>query len=335
MDHYNTLGVESNATAEDIKKSYRKLAKKYHPDTNPNDPSAESNFKRVAEAYEVLSSAGGRAQYDQRLKGGPPFYGGGFGPPGFNPADFFAGNFNPFSQSPLHLNLGIKIPFLDPKKDQVKTIKFSRNTTCEPCGGTGAKTFKPGKCYTCNGKGHIQQNMAVFSMMAVCPTCQGDGRLVDEVCKECSKGVVSEDATINVTIPAGIMPDQALRLSGQGNRSKDGVGDLQLRIMVGADPRWDRRGADVLSKAYVSYPTLVKGGFVNVETIWGNERISIPEKTRSGTQIRLRNKGFPMLGNLMDTERGDHLLSVELLIPEELSKEHLQALSDLEQFYLS
>lgn len=344
MNHYETLGVSDSASIDEIKKSYKKLAKKYHPDANPDNPSAEEMFKKISAAYSIIGDEQKRAQYDNeqkmRASGIPPGFSGfgGFSDfSGFNPFGGMGGDpFDLLRQATKGLNVqaSLQINFLDAKENQVQPVQFSRTTPCFKCSGTGAKAFHPTSCPPCRGRGTVAQNFAgILQATAVCQTCKGKGKLIKTKCAHCKEGLIDETAEINVHIPAGIMSGKTLRLQGEGNRSASGKGDLLIKITVSPDPRWAREGANVLSKLEVDYPTLILGGDVEVETIWGKERVTIPPKTKSGVKLALSNKGFPRLGRIIPDERGQHYITLDLKIPNDNSTKHRELLKNLKQLY--
>jgi molecular chaperone DnaJ len=343
MSHYETLGVGESATADEVKRAYKKLAKKHHPDANPNDSSAEEKFKKISAAYAVIGDANKRAQYDNeqkmRASGMPSGFGGFGGFSGFDPFSNFMGGTSPFdllreAGKALNIQTALQINFLDAKESQVQPVKFHRRKPCAKCRGTGAKDYHATACPTCRGRGSVTRTLGgVLHTTQMCQTCKGKGKLVKTKCAHCKEGSNIETAEINVHIPAGIVTNKVLRLQGEGHRAADGKGDLLIKIIVASDSRWARNGATVMSTTKVTYPTLVLGGDVEIETIWGKERVKIPPKTKSGSKLALHNKGFPRLGKILPDERGAHLLTVELDLPSDNSKQHRDLLKELQEFY--
>jgi len=338
MTLYKTLGVKKTASGIEIKKAYKRLAKKYHPDTNHN-PNAEEKFKEISSAYSVLGDSDKRAQYDNELKFGNQvgygnsfnFGGGGFD--AFNIFDSFFGTQATQSES-LNINVDLRIGFLEPKESSNKVISYSKRVICSLCDGSGAKSFQPNVCSVCSGSGFITTIIAnMLRARQICNACGGKGKLVKDPCN-CKKGSVVESAQVTVSVPAGILPGKILRVSGQGHQTMNGKGDLRIRVLTGRpEHSWDRRGADVYSEVKVHYPILMMGGEINVDTIWGAERLEIPPKTECGQRLMLVNKGFPRLGRILSDERGTHFITINLLLPSIDSKEHDKLLTKLKAFY--
>lgn len=325
MNFYDVLGVDEKATTSQIKKVYKNLAKKYHPDTNPNNPAAEEKFKEISAAYSVLGDEDKRKNYDDERHGRGAFAGAQF-PGGFDPYMFFRD-----MGSPLHLSARIQLSFLEAKQDLVKNIKFNRQVSCKPCNGSGAKSFASMACGSCRGRGVIIRSMGAFHTQQICGRCDGKGKQIKERCLLCDDGAVTETAELKVNIPAGIMTGKILRLAGEGNQSTTGRGDLRLHIDILSDPRWDREGANVLSSANIPYHTLVLGGEAAVETIWGIEKIKIPVRTKTGTRMALHGKGFPRLGRIKDYEKGIHYLTINLKIPEKVTADYRALLDEMKK----
>jgi molecular chaperone DnaJ len=334
MNFYEILGVEQSSTEDEIKKRYKKLARQYHPDVNPNNPEAEAKFKEISAAYNILGDVDKRKKYDQELRqqnfaGFPGFGFSGFSGYGGDPFDVFrnlGGN--------LHLDAKIQIAFLDAKHLQTKSIKFTRKGPCKPCNGSGAKSYKQTACSLCRGRGSVTQIlMGAFKTMQTCQACNGKGRQVAEPCNSCNNGLISETAELKVNIPAGIQHDQILRLAGEGNRSATARGDLRLRVEILPDPRWRREGTHVHSSLEVDYPTLILGGNAEIDTIWGKEKINIPPKTKAGTKISLLRKGFPYVNNIHPSEKGTHFITLNLKIPNLNTPEHKNLLQGLKSLY--
>ena len=333
MNLYNVLGVAQTAKADEIKRTYRTLVKKYHPDTNPDNPAAEQKFKQIAEAYEVLGDAQKRAAYDHTLL--TSSFQGFDGFQGFQGFEGFGGvfsGFDVFNQSPLHIDLRIKLSFLDARDDHTQNIKYSRQQVCVTCKGTGAKSFAK-FCHYCKGHGKVAQNLGVIRTVQICHHCKGRGRQVKEACPKCQDGTVAESVEIALKIPAGVMSGQLLRVAKEGNRTEKGVGDLRVRVIADADPRWERKGAEVWSKCSLTYPIFVMGGQVEVETIWGKESVDIPPNSEVGATLVLYNKGFPRIDRMLPEERGHHNLYLALEIPKVDAKKHVNLLKQLEELY--
>jgi molecular chaperone DnaJ len=327
MSFYNVLGVDTKASADEIKKVYKKLAKQYHPDANPDNPAAEAKFKEISAAYAVLGDEAKRQNYDNELHRQSMPFPGGFRTGGFDPFDLFFRDIG----SILHISAKIQLSFLDAKQTQVKTIKYNKKVPCKPCSGSGAKSFKAAACSACHGRGSITRMMGSFHTKQMCGACGGKGKQIKDRCPSCVDGVVTEVAELKVNIPAGILAGKVLRLAGEGNRSTTGRGDLRLHIEILPDPRWAREGANVISSLNIPYSTLVLGGEMEIETIWGVEKIKIPAKTKTGTRMALHNNGFPRLGRIVETERGTHYITVSLKIPNKITPEYLTLLEEMKK----
>jgi len=347
MTHYDTLGVEQGASDDEIKQAYKSLAKKYHPDRNPNDPQAEAKFKEIAAAYSELSDSEKRAQYDQMLRyGSARAHAGGwttvnidpFNP--FGPGIFPGGLENVFRKkvNNNHITLSVRIGFLDAKEKQVRDIKYTRKVSCKLCKGSGAKAYHTKACAPCGGSGIvIQKLMGVLQSQQRCSACNGVGKLVKTPCNGCNNGVVTESAELSVNIPAGILDGKTLRIPGEGHQTNNSKGDLLIKVNVSSPspegPNWTRNGANVILKTSVPYPILILGGEIEIPTIWGPEKIKIPPRTKVGETIMLPGKGFPRLGSMMSDERGVQHILVDLLIPDVHTTQHTQLLQELGKMY--
>lgn len=325
MTLYEILGVNKDASTEEIRQSYKKLAKKYHPDVNPNNPTAEAKFKEVSTAYNTLSDNQKRANYDREQEGWS------------NPFNFGEFIFNPFdilnTSSSQHIITKIRISFLDAKQDHVKEVHFTRKSLCKQCNGSGAKSFS-GNCDNCHGKGVFKSGMGFISALQICNVCNGQGKKIKEKCMVCQHGIINESVDVNINIPAGIIDGKVLRIIGEGNHSIRGSGDLLIKIEISEDSRWERRGADVFSKIAINYPTLILGGSIEIETIWGKEKYNIVPGTRINSLVSLHNKGFPRLNSIYPNERGTHNIIFELLIPNLTDNQrHQELLSELKKLY--
>jgi len=334
VNYYQVLGVSKNASQDEIKKSYRKLAKQYHPDVNKDDAACTAKFKQISEAYDVLGDTGKRQQYDHEQSGAGSFGGA---------EDFFQGIFggNPFGNiifanlnNHLNIEMQLKLDFLEPRTDISKIIRFERKLTCKKCSGSGAATFKPGHCGICRGSGQQQiRGLLAFPQITVCQNCKGFGKIPDQTCGGCQAGIVVETAQISATIPAGINSNKIVRYPGEGHQLTQGKGDLRLHITVESHPIFEREGVHVISRTEFTYPQLFSGSNVEVPTIWGKEKLSIPPKLKPGTRLVLPNKGFPVPGRMMPEERGQHYVVVELKYPDIRSEDHAQLLKQLQTLY--
>ncbi len=354
-DYYEVLGVEKNASAEEIKKSYRKLAMKYHPDRNPGDKSAEEKFKEINEAYEVLSTPEKKSLYDQYGFAGvdPNFnpnagagFGGGFG--GFGGfgdlgdifGDFFGGGASSSARrngpaKGQNVVSEIEISFEDAAFGCEREITYSRIETCNTCHGTGAKEgSRPETCSYCGGRGTVrtQQNFMGMTMQSTqpCPKCGGAGTIIKDPCTVCKgKGKVRRTKTIKAKIPAGIDDGQSFRIRDEGSAGSNGGpnGDLLVTVTVRKHPIFTRDGANVLCQMPVSFSQAALGASIEVPTLDGKVRYQIPEGTQTGTTFRLRGKGIPYVGY---KTRGDQFVTVVVETPTKLTREQKELLKKLE-----
>lgn len=356
-DYYEVLGVGRGASDDEIKKAYRKLAKKYHPDLNPDNAEAEKNFKEVNEAYEVLSDANKKARYDQfGFAGVDPNYGagagggGGFG--GFTDFDFgdlgdifgsfFGGGFGGGRaqrngpQRGESIRVGVTVSFEEAAFGCEKEVTVERVDQCPTCKGSGcAEGTTPEVCTQCGGSGQVQQRrqtpMGVFATTTTCPKCGGRGKIIHTPCKDCGgTGQQRKRKTIQVNIPAGIDNGQTISLRGQGSAGKNGgpAGDLLITVTVRPHQLFRREGNDVLCDAPVTFTQAVLGGEMEIPTIDGKVKYDIPEGTQTGTTFRLRGKGIP---NLNGRGRGDQYVTVYIETPRNLNREQKDALKKFSQ----
>ena len=342
-DYYEVLGVEKSATDEEIKKAYRKLAKKYHPDMNPGDKEAEKKFKEASEAYAVLSDHEKRSQYDQF--GHAAFDGtGGFGAGGFDftGADFsdifgdlFGGMFGGgrtrgASNGPMkgaNIRTSVRITFLEAVFGTEKELTLNLKDPCPKCNGTGAKPgTTPQMCPKCGGKGQVvftqQSFFGTVRNVQTCPDCAGSGKIIKDKCPDCSgTGYITSRKTINVTIPAGIDNGQSVRIREKGEPGINGGprGDLLVEVIVSPHEIFERDGVDVFSMVRISYPVAALGGSIMIDTVDGKIVYDVKAGTQTGTQIRFRGKGVPSLRNR--DLRGNHYVTLVVDVPTRLSKE--------------
>ena len=353
-DYYEVLGVEKGASEDEIKRAYKKLARKYHPDMNPGDKEAEEKFKEVNEANEVLSDPEKKARYDQfGFAGVDPSYGGGaggygaggYGAGGFDFGDlgdifgsFFGGGFggaqrrNPNApQRGESIRASVTISFTEAAFGCEKEITVDRSEQCPTCKGNGcAAGTTPEVCPTCRGTGTVQVRrqtpMGVFASSAPCTKCGGTGRIIHQPCPDCrGQGAVRKRRSIKVTIPAGIDDGQTISLRGQGHAGKNGGpnGDLLINIMVQPHELFHREGTSVFCEAPITYAQAVLGGTLEIPTIDGKVKYDIPEGTQTGSVFRLRGKGIPVLNG---RGRGDQYVTVTIETPKNLNKEQKEAL---------
>ena len=350
-DYYEVLGIQKGASEDEIKKAYKKLARKYHPDMNPGDKEAEEKFKEVNEANEVLSDPEKKARYDQfGFAGVDPNYGagaggaGGFGG-GFDFGDlgdifgsFFGGGFgggqrrNPNApQRGESIRASVSVSFTDAAFGCEKSVTLERSEMCGTCKGNGcAPGTTPEVCPDCHGTGTVQVRrqtpMGVFASNGPCRKCGGTGRLIHQPCPDCrGGGTVRKRKTIQVTIPAGIDHGQTISLRGQGNAGKNGgpAGDLLITVMVQPHDLFRRDGVDVFCEAPITFPQAVLGAELEIPTSDGKVKYSIPEGTQTGTVFRLKGKGIPVLNG---RGRGDQYVTVTIETPRNLNKEQKEAL---------
>ena len=353
-DYYEVLGVSKGASDDEIKKAYRKLAKKYHPDMNPGDKEAEAKFKEVNEAYSILSDSEKRARYDQFGHAGvDPNYGaggpgGGFG--GFDMGDidlgdifgsFFGGGFGGFGgsssgrrngpQKGESLRASLTITFEEAAFGCEKEINLNRTEECEACHGSGAEPGTTAEtCPDCRGTGvvRVQQRTGgfAFSSTAPCSRCRGTGKIIHTPCKACGgSGSVKKSKRVTVSIPAGIDDGQAISLRGQGNAGKNGgpAGDLIVAVHVKPHPQFHRDGTTVLYEQPVTFYQAVMGAELEIPTIDGKVKYNLPAGTQTGTTFRLRGKGIP---ELRGRGRGDQYVTVQVQVPTSLNGEQKETL---------
>ena len=349
-DYYEVLGVSRGASEDEIKKAYKKMARKYHPDLNPGDKTAEEKFKEVNEAYEVLSDADKKARYDQYGHAGvdPNFGAGGFGG-GFDGSfdfgdlgdifgSFFGGGFgggrrtNPNApQRGESIRMSIAISFEEAAFGCEKAVTVERYETCDTCHGNGcAPGTSPEVCPDCHGTGTVQVRrqtpMGVFATSSPCPKCGGKGRIIHQPCKDCrGSGMVRKKKTILASIPAGIDNGQTISIRGQGNAGRNGgpAGDLLITITVRPHELFRREGTSVLCEAPITFTQAVLGAELEIPTIDGKVKYTLPEGTQSGTTFRLKGKGIPSING---RGRGDQYVTVYIETPKNLNKEQKEAL---------
>ena len=350
-DYYEVLGVQKGATEEEIKKAYKKMARKYHPDLNPGDKDAEEKFKEVNEAYEVLSDSEKKARYDQfgfagvdpNFGAGGGGYGGGagfdFGDLGDIFGSFFGGGFgggqtrrNPNApQRGESIRMNLTISFEEAAFGCEKELELDRYESCETCHGSGAAPgTSPETCPDCGGSGVVQTRrqtpMGVFASTAPCSRCGGRGKIIKEPCKDCrGSGMVRRRRKIQASVPAGIDNGQTISIRGQGHAGKNGgpAGDLLVTITVRPHELFRREGTSVLCEAPITFPQAVLGAELEIPTIDGKVKYDIPEGTQSGTTFRLKGKGIPALNG---RGRGDQYVTVYIETPRNLNREQKEAL---------
>lgn len=349
-DYYEILGVSKTASADEIKKAYRKVAMQFHPDRNPGDKEAEEKFKEAAEAYEILSDADKKAKYDRHGHAafGPGTSGGGQYGGGMNMDDIFSqfgdvfgddvfGNFfgggrsrggggRARGQRGSNLRIKMKLSFEEIAKGVNKNVKVKKHVGCNTCGGNGAKDKNSiQNCSTCGGSGQVRKVTSTFlgqmQTVGTCPSCNGEGATVTSKCGSCKgEGRIYGEETISIDIPAGVQEGMQLSMSGKGNAGERGgaQGDLIIQIEEEAHGELQRDGLNVAYDLYLSFPDAAFGTHVEVPTIDGRAKIKIPPGTQSGKIFRLKGKGFP---EVQGYGKGDQLIQVNVWTPQNLSEE--------------
>ena len=353
-DYYEVLGVEKGASAEEIKKAYRKNAMKYHPDRNPGDKEAEEKFKELGEAYEVLSDDQKRARYDQFGHAGvDPNYGaGGYGGEGFGGfggfgfdfgdilGDFFGGGrrgANP--NAPVRgENVGVRleITFEEAAFGTEKVVSAQRIENCSTCNGTGAADGVVETCSRCRGTGQVRTTRTVMGMSmsttSECPQCGGGGKVIKNPCSTCrGRGKVRRTQKINVKIPAGIDHGQSVRVREEGCVGSNGgpKGDLLVELLIRPHPVFRRQGQDVLCEVPITFTQAALGGEIEVPTLDGKTKFDLPEGTQTGREFLLSGIGIPVLNN--PRRRGNHRFTVVVETPTKLNREQRELLRKLEE----
>ncbi len=347
-DYYEVLGVSKGASEDEIKRAYKKLARKYHPDMNPGDKEAEEKFKEVNEANEVLSDPDKKARYDQfGFAGVDPNYGagGGYGAGGFDFGDlgdifgsFFGGGFGDGGQRRRNgpqrgesIRMSVSVDFTEAAFGCEKEVTVERSEQCPTCKGNGcAPGTTPEVCPDCHGSGAVTQSQrtpfGVMQTQAVCGKCRGTGKIIHQPCPDChGSGRARKRKTVKVNIPAGIDNGQTISLRGQGHAGKNGGpnGDLLITVMVKPHDIFRREGTSVFCEAPITFTQAVLGAEMEIPTIDGKVKYTIPEGTQTGTVFRLRGKGIPVLNG---HGRGDQYVTVTIETPRGLNREQKEAL---------
>ncbi len=358
-DYYEVLGVDKNVSPEDLKKAYRKLALKYHPDRNPGDKEAEEKFKEAAEAYDVLSNPDKKARYDQfghaGLDGASGFGGQGmsmddiFSSFGSIFGDFFGGgggsfHFGGFNGSgnsrggrPVsrgsNLRIKVKLTLEEIERGVEKKIKVNKYVPCKTCGGTGARGNSYETCSHCHGSGVVTElRRSIFGQMqtqSVCPYCGGQGRIIKDKCHDChGEGIVKSEEIITINIPAGVADGMQLSMHGQGNAGPNGGvnGDLIIQVEEIQHELFERQENNLFYNAFVTYADAALGASIEIPTLSGKVRVKIEQGTPSGKVIRLKGKGLPDINGY---SRGDMLVSINVWVPKSVTKEERAMLEQL------
>ena len=343
-DYYETLGVSRSATADEIKKAYRKLAVKYHPDKNPGDKKAEEKFKEISEAYEVLKDDKKKAMYDQY---GHDAFSGGAGASGHyqggfqDPFDLFrevfggghsGGIFDSFfGGSASHyetdrrgsdLRYDLEITLEEAFSGVTKTIEYRHSVACSKCHGSGCEPgTSPKTCPQCHGRGQVITSQGFFSMSRTCPRCNGTGRIIEKPCTRCrGQGVEMEKTQVKVKVPAGIRNGSKLRFQGLGEAGNNGgpSGDLYIVVFIKEHAIFERDDSDLIIRQPLSFTLAALGGEIQISTLKGEANLKIPAGTQPGTIFKMRGYGMPQMGT---TKTGDLLVYVSIEVPKKLTKD--------------
>ncbi len=347
-DYYDVLGVSKDASDDEIKKAYRKMAMKYHPDKNQGDKQAEEKFKEVSEAYEVLKDADKRSAYDRYghqafQQGGMGNSSGGFHDPFDVFRDVFGGGFGDLfgfshsrhsgKQAGNDLRYNLQISLQEAFSGVEKTVRYAHYVTCKECNGSGAAAgSKPVTCKTCGGTGVFSMRQGFFSMQQTCPDCHGTGVKIGTPCKHCSgAGRVREQCTQKIKIPAGIFDGANMRMRGSGDAGTHGgpSGDLYVGIYVSDDKNFERRDDDLYCSQKIPFVMAALGGEVDVATIDGHATLKIPAGTQSDTVFRMKGHGMPVLNE--GSRRGNQYVKVIIDVPTKLSKDQKEKLREFDR----
>ncbi|EXV91888.1 molecular chaperone DnaJ [Acinetobacter baumannii] len=343
-DYYEVLGVSKTASDDEIKKAYRKLAMKYHPDRNPDNAEAEEKFKEASEAYEILSDSEKRSMYDRMghnaFEGGFGGAGGGFG--GFSAEDIFSqfgdifcgafggGGRQQRQRRGSDLRYVMELTLEEAVKGVKKTITFTAPAPCDVCDGKGSKNPKDVEtCKTCHGSGQVRMQQGFFSVQQTCGTCRGQGKIIKNPCHAChGSGVADRQQTLEVTIPAGVDNGDRVRLSGKGEAIRDGqAGDLYVEVVVREHEIFQRDGADLYMDVPVSIADAALGKEIEIPTLEGRVSLKIPEGTQTGKLFRLRGKGVrPVRSSMV----GDLLCRIVVETPVNLTSRQRELLKELQ-----
>ncbi|RLA60991.1 MAG: molecular chaperone DnaJ [Gammaproteobacteria bacterium] len=329
-DYYDVLGVDKTAAEKEVKKAYRRVAMKYHPDRNPDDPDADEKFKEATEAYDVLMDSQKRAAYDQYGHAGvdPSMGGGGFG--GGNFSDIFGDVFGDIfgggggrggAQRGADLRYTLDISLEDAVRGATVEIRVPSLSTCEPCGGSGAKRgSSPTTCGTCGGAGQVRMQQGVFQVQQTCPACRGRGKTITDPCTVCrGQGRVEKTKTLSIKVPPGVDTGDRIRLSGEGEAGPEGgpSGDLFVQMSVKQHAIFERDGKNLYCEVPITFVDAALGGELEVPTLGGRVKLKIPPETQTGKLFRLRGKGVkPVRGGSV----GDLLCRAVLETPVKLNK---------------
>ena len=356
-DYYEVLGVDKKASEDEIKKAYRKIAIKYHPDRNPGDKTAEEKFKEAAEAYSVLSDKQKRQQYDQFGFDGPNMGGGfgGFGAGGFSMDDIFSmfgdvfggrGGFGGFSgfgggqraqYRGTDLRLKVRLTLQEISTGVTKKFKVRKDIVCSECNGSGAQNGSGSEtCPTCHGQGYtvrtVRSILGMMQTQSECPTCHGEGTIIKNKCPHCNgQGIVKGEEVVEINIPAGVAEGMVVNVPGKGNAAPhNGVpGNIQVYVEEEPNDTFVRDGQDIIYNLLLDFPTAALGGEVDIPTIEGTKvKIKIEPGTQPGKTLRLRGKGLPAVQGY-GSGRGDLVVQVSVYVPKTLDRHERQVLEEL------
>lgn len=352
-DYYDILGVSKGASDDELKRAYRKVAMKYHPDRNPDDKDAEQKFKEAGEAYDALKDPQKRAAYDQfghaafeqGMGGGAGAGGAGHGFGGFDMGGDFGDMFDDLfgdvfgggrghgaSNRGADLRYNLSVDLDDAYKGKTVQVKIPTSVACDTCHGSGAKPgTKPKACNTCGGRGQVRVSQGFFSMTRTCPACHGRGEVITDPCRSChGSGRVNKEKTISVNIPKGVDNGTRIRLSGEGEAGAQGgpAGDLYIFIQLKPHPIFKRDGKDLFLEVPLAFSEAALGGQIEVPTPdGGRARLTIPEGTQTGQSFRLRGKGMPVLSA---GQFGDLYVSAKVEVPTKLTKKQKELLREFQ-----
>ncbi|TXR54359.1 molecular chaperone DnaJ [Reinekea thalattae] len=348
-DYYEVLGLSKGADEKEVKKAYRRMAMKFHPDRNPGDEKAEASFKEVNEAYEVLSDAQKRQAYDQFGHAGVDGQAGGFGGQGGGSgsfSDIFGDVFGDIfggagggarggrssAQRGSDLKYNLELTLEEAVRGVEKNIRVPTLVNCDGCGGSGAKKgTSPTTCSTCSGSGQVRMQQGFFAVQQTCPSCSGAGKIISDPCTSCyGRGVKEETKTLNVKIPPGVDTGDRIRLSGEGEAGRNGgpTGDLYVEVHVKKHSIFERDGANLYCEVPISITEAALGGELEVPTLEGRVKLKIPQETQTGKLFRLRGKGVkPVRGHTV----GDLMCRVVVETPVNLTARQKELLNELQE----
>jgi molecular chaperone DnaJ len=346
-DYYEILGVSRTASDQELKSAYRKLAVRFHPDKNPNDAAAEEKFKEAAEAYSVLSDPEQRRRYDRFGHSGvSSSAGANWGAPGFGGIEDILGDLFGFgdvfgggrtggrrsaAQRGADLRYDLEISLENAYQGMTAQLRIPRLETCETCSGSGAEPgTQPESCQTCSGSGQVRYQQGFFSVARTCHVCRGTGRVIKSPCKDCrGNGRVEREKQMEVKIPAGVETGSRLRVQGEGESGTQGgaPGDLYVVIHIAEHDQFERQGSNLYASVPITFAQAALGADLSVKTLEGEEKLSIPMGTQTGTVFRMKGKGMPVLGG---RGRGDMFVSASVVTPTSLTREQRKLLEQLE-----